>query len=115
MAPPTPTNIVRAQISIGVGGAPFDVAIVAGTSGQQILVLALALVADAAVDLWIQSEDDTALYGDTNDRVLLAASSILVLPYNEIGWMLCSAGDDLEIKSNSVTAELAGCVVYTKI
>lgn len=115
MPVPAPLNIVRAQISVGVAGAPFDVAIVAGTASKQILVLALTLVADAAVDLWIQSEDDTALFGDTSDRALLAVNSILVLPYNEVGWMLCSAGDDLEIRSNSVTAELAGCVVYTKI
>ena len=112
---PSPINIVRAQVSVGVAAGAMDVAIVSGTASQQILVLALCLFADAAANIYIQSEDNTALFGDTDDRVLLTASTPLLLPYNPIGWMLAKAGDDLEILSTSGTFELAGCIVYTKV
>lgn len=115
MAPPSPLNIVRAQISVGVAAGALDAALITGTTGLSILVLAMCIVSDDAANIYFQSEDNTALFGDASDRVLLAASSILVLPYNEVGWMLCSEGDDFEVISVSDTFELAGCIVYTKI
>ena len=115
MAAPTPTNIVRAQISVGVAAGAMDVALIAGTAGLSILVLAMSIVSDDDCNIYFQSSGDVALFGDTSDRVLLAASSILTLPYNPIGWMLCPVAEAFEVISASDTFELAGCIVYTKI
>lgn len=112
--PFAPESVLFAQVSIGVAGA-LDVALISGTASLQLTILALALVADANCDIYLQSEDNTALFGDTSDRVRLIAGTPLVLPYCPAGWFQCKVGDDFEILGTSATFEIGGCVVYTNL
>ena len=85
--------------------------LVAAVSGKSILVLAMALVADGAVDVTIQDDSGSpvVLMGPLKDLQVG-----LVLPFADQGWFQTTAGQALDMLLGGAT-QVTGCLVYAEV
>jgi hypothetical protein len=85
--------------------------LVAAVTGKKIRVLAMALVANGAVNAKLQSgaggTDITGLF-------YLAANGGFVLPYNKVGWCETVASVLLNLNLSGAVA-VGGCLVYVEV
>lgn len=85
--------------------------LVAAVTGKKIRVLALALIANAAVNAKLQSgaggTDITGLF-------YCAGNGGLVLPYNKVGWCQTAAATLLNLNLSGAVA-VGGCLVYVEV
>lgn len=85
-----------------------DTAVVAAITGKGIRVHAVALLAGGANNVLFKSAT-TALCG----TFALAANGGFVLPYNEAGWFVTTAGEALNLTTSAAVA--TGCtVIYSQ-
>jgi hypothetical protein len=84
---------------------------VAAVTGKKIRVLAMALVANGAVNAKLQSgaggTDITGLF-------YLAANGGFVLPYNKVGWCETVASALLNLNLSGAVA-VGGCLMYVEV
>lgn len=88
-----------------------DNTIVAAVTGKRIRVLALTLVSAGAATARFES----AAGGDAlTGQMTLAASTVLTLPFNPVGWFETDAGELLNLEL-SAAVSVDGCVVYEEV
>jgi hypothetical protein len=85
--------------------------LVAAVTGKKIRVLAMALVANAAVNAKLQS---SAGGTDLTGLFYLAANGGFVLPYNPVGWCETVAAALLNLNLSGAVA-VGGCLMYVEV
>jgi hypothetical protein len=84
-------------------------------AGKKIRVLAMALIAGVAGDIYFTSDaGGTVIFGGSTNKIKLAANGGFVLPYNPKGWFETSADHDL-IMNASNTGPYSGGFVYVEV
>lgn len=99
----TPAN---AKIALSATGT-----VVALVSSKKIRVLALAVIANAAVNVNLQSHTTTAT---ATGLFYLAANGGFVLPFNPVGWFDTVAGEALDIALSGSIA-VGGTLTYVAV
>lgn len=108
----------------GVLVAVQRAAIGAATSGNNTLlaaltgkirVLSMALVAGASGNIYFTSgEGGTIIFGDSTNKIQLAANGGFVLPFNKDGWFETAAAQLLNMNASS-TGPFSGGFTYVEI
>lgn len=89
-----------------------DNTLLAGTSAKKTYVLAMALVASAAVNLYIKDgTSGTVIFGGSTNKVQLAANGGFVLPYNPIGWFANATTNQALVMNLSGAVAVSGTLV----
>lgn len=89
--------------------------LVAATAGKKIRVLALAIIAGAAGDIYFTSAAaGTVIFGGSTNKVKLAANGGFVLPFNPYGWFETVAGELLNMTASS-TGPFGGSLTYVLV
>ncbi|MGD9827135.1 MAG: hypothetical protein AB7U66_00260 [Hyphomicrobiaceae bacterium] len=90
--------------------------LVAAVSGKKIRVLAIAVVAAGAVDLYFTSAaGGTVIFGGSTNKIGLAANGGFVLPYNPLGWFENSTTNQLLNMNLSGAVAVSGGLVYVEV
>jgi hypothetical protein len=104
----TPT---RVKISVGASG---DQTLQALIALNKIRVVSMVLVSGVASDIYFKSSGGTAIFGDSTNKVQLAAKTPLVLPFNPTGWFETVAGEAL-LLNGSTAGPYAGAFSYVAV
>ena len=92
-----------------------DNTLVAAVTGKKIRVLALAVIAGAAGNIYFQSAAaGTVLFGGSTNTINLPANGGFVLPFNPLGWFETVAGELLNMNASS-TGPFSGGLVYVEV
>jgi hypothetical protein len=93
-----------------------DNTLVAAVSGKKIRVLALAIIAGAAGNIYFTSAaGGTVIFGGSTNKIQLAANGGFVLPFNPVGWMENSSTNQLLNMNASSTGPFSGGLVYVEV
>ena len=91
-----------------------DNTLVAAVSGKKIRVLALAVIAGAAGNIYFQSAAaGDVIFGGSANKIQLAANGGFVLPFNPAGWFETDVSELLNMNASS-TGPFSGGLVYVE-
>lgn len=89
--------------------------LLAAVSGKKIRILSLCIIAGAAASIYFQSGTGGAvIFGDSTNKIQLAANGGFVLPFSSAGWFETAASVLLNLNSSS-TGPLSGGFAYEEV
>lgn len=92
-----------------------DNTLVAAVSSKKIRVLALAIIAGTAGNIYFTSGvGGTVIFGGSTNKIALAANGGFVLPFNAAGWFETAASALLNLNASSV-GPFSGGIVYEEV
>lgn len=93
-----------------------DNTLVAAVASKKIRVLAMALVAGAAGNIYFTSAAaGTVIFGGSTNKIQLAANGGFVLPFCQVGWFENSSVNQALIMNASSTGPFSGGLVYVEV
>lgn len=91
--------------------ASGDNTIVAAVSGKKIRVLAMVLVGEAAGGA---AFEDGAGGSELSGQMKFAAGTVIVFPFNPLGWMETTANTILNLETDAAVI-VRGCLTYVEV
>jgi hypothetical protein len=88
--------------------------LVAAVASKKIRVVSMFIVAAGDVDAYFEDSANTALMGDSSEKIDLTANMGFALNYNPVGWTETGAGEAFEINLGGTVA-VAGCLTYIEV